>query len=1237
MSRLNTKNDERKSKYKQATDLEHMRNQTAMYLGGKKLMWSYEYLYVDDQRAVDVIRGKLETSKLKTDLKTFDAALAAFPDTQIVELVKVQLTPAALKCFDEILVNAIDQYTLHQSDIWVSFDRTTGIITIRNDRSCIPVFETQTIDGRKMWNPQLLFGEFKTSGNFDLTEDSTTGGVFGTGAKGVVAFSKRFTLRTFDPKYSIMYTQTWHDCMSRVDAPSIVETSDTQKPFTEIEFLLNFEDFEMTSPDDIETLYQLAYMRVLHTAVFNSRALVYWNGEALDYGAEDFVRLCLRSSFDPTLSIKAINVIKFDMYNAKKLRWSLTVAAKDNRHKLEQMSVINGIYVKSGTHLETVVDQIVEHCKPLYLKLLAGPKSKTSASTAPRFDRNAVLRHLSLLLVGYINRPSFTGQRKDAIDTPQEQFREYVIPSKRLDDIWQLISPFVELELIEKTGDKTKKRRQTVKAKKYTQAKWASGPRALESKLFITEGDSAFGTVDIGIGHINGYDEFGIFSIQGVPMSIRKEISKKTNPKTGQTVILRSKRLRENERLNALVQILNLDYTKNYSTDAEWQSLNYGGVIIACDQDEDGIGNIRSQIFNFFWTLWPDLVNRGFVKFLTTPLIRAFHRRGAEPIQEFLTDSSYKKWLTKFSIDTRDWEIIYYKGLGSHQKGEIQHMFEQLNDLIITFTTDVKTEKACEIYFGCDPDLRKIVLTIPPRYTEDRYYTPQKTISATNSLNTGTKSYQLYNISRHLRHTIDGLLPGTRKITATVRRIFKTSNSRTKVLEVSGKCIECMGYHHGDASLNGSIVHMNQSFPGAREFPFMLAMSNYGTRKKGGSDAMAARYGYTKLNKQFVNALLPEIDNYILRYVEVEGQRCEPEFYVPIICYSILESYSSPGHGWSQTMWARDYWEVSEETRRRIVEGAEYRSRDTDFGLTCNRFRHDLKLYKGVLNSVGRYHVSPKNPDMLIITELPMRMWNEHFLHGNPDTTGSTGIIDYPEVVGTPVDESTDDNIHIKIKFKPGFLTELTGRPTKEGEVDPVVKYLGLKQSLKSNINMMSMSGAVQEFSSYMDVFNVWFPVRQEYYHRRVQRMSIILRLKIVVYGYQIRFIEMRESLNLSRLRKDAQCEILHKAGFHTVDFNLLNRPNYTAIDELENRIMNDPNSSYDYLRKMDSDDISEEGLQALRDRVTDTQRELDELEAPDAVQKIWLKELDTLDAIVKRGQTEGWLYGEPKVRWAKK
>lgn len=1280
MSRLKSPKSTEQPRLKQATSLEHMRNQTGMYLGGKSVITSREYR-IDDASGT-------------------------------VRLVATQLSPACVKIMDEIVVNAVDQYTRFGADLYFTWD-ADGAITVVNTKSSFEIYDVTTEDGRRMSSVQMAFGEFRTSTNFDLSQESITGGMNGIGCKGVNAFSSEFEVEVYDPKSDHLLCMRWTRCMQQVETVESTLNPAEKAPFVRVTFRPNYEDFGMEGDSALQEQYrQLFYMRVLHTAAFCQGARVFWQDSSL--AAPQLIKLTaqalVRRHVEPYFQSAAdVRTVEFEMLPARGLQnrarflhgadlmWRGVLAVKDNRESVEQFSIVNGLYVREGTHLDFLRDQIVEYCRPLWIELkdpsrkaqrakrsqaglaevqaeiarndqqkreaaearrAAGKDEKARATARhqalvarerelraqerelrerdaaqPKFDRRVIEKYLFIAIVGYINRPSFTGQRKDRLDSPQSQFAGYQIPATRLQEFWEMLRPLIEFDIFKGAtrgtrGSAVKK----IKCPHHKPAQYYATKNRAKASLIPCEGDSAAGTIDkmrgvrgSKINHLT----HGLFILGGVTMNIQREISFRTNPKTGERVAILSERFRENERMQEFFQVLNLDTNRRYETAEERETLTYGAIDIATDQDEDGKGNIRSGVGNLFLTLWPALIRAGFVRFIRTPIVRAYHRASKAAAQEFYTEGDYRTWERALPEgEIRRWEVVYYKGLGSHGDEETANMARKYDRLLVTFTMDERSEAACRVYFGEDADLRKAVLVSPPRHTEEYYYregAAGTSVSITNHFNTETKSYQIYNIARHILHRIDGRLPSRRKVLAGTRKMLGNKNARVKVFQLSGDIARKMGYHHGDASLNGNVMGETQDFPGAREFPMLLAISNSGSRKMGGMDAAAPRYAFTKYNQRLGDAIFPPADDYILDYVFDDGMRCEPTYYIPVVPMAILESYRSPGHGWVCTVWARCFWEVIAWTRECVERG--WRRRDRDFAPTRNRFQDEIVKVKGVETSVGRYR---RDGDLITITEMPRGVWNEHWLNGNPDNKKSRGVADEDWVTEPPLDLSTDREIHIELRCREGYLDSL---PERE-DMDKIVKLLDLKQSLAANLNFIDTKGAVVECESYTDVFDGWFQVRHDAYARRLERMRIIIRLRIKMAEEQLKFIRQRESLGLAKKKVDEQNKIIAAAGFARMDKALLDQPSFTRVEDLEAAVLGEA-ASWDYLRKMDADDLSEEGEASLLDRLVKLQRDLAEYTAEGALKKIWLHELAQLEAVVRQGQDKGWTSWEPKKCFA--
>ena len=115
----------------------------------------------------------------------------------------------------------------------------------------------------------------------------------------------------------------------------------------------------------------------------------------------------------------------------------------------------------------------------------------------------------------------------------------------------------------------------------------------------------------------------------------------------------------------------------------------------------------------------------------------------------------------------------------------------------------------------------------------------------------------------------DGLKPGMRKIMfACFKRKLK---AEIKVAQLSGYVAEHSAYHHGEVSLQGTIVSLAQNFVGSNNINLLMPIGQFGTRNQGGKEAASARYIFTNLSP-VTRHLFNEQDDAVLTFLEEEGQ-----------------------------------------------------------------------------------------------------------------------------------------------------------------------------------------------------------------------------------------------------------------------------------------------------------------------------------------------------------------------------
>ena len=190
--------------------------------------------------------------------------------------------------------------------------------------------------------------------------------------------------------------------------------------------------------------------------------------------------------------------------------------------------------------------------------------------------------------------------------------------------------------------------------------------QALESTLFITEGNSASGSIT----HSRDANTQAVFSLRGKPLN-----------SFGKT----KKIVYENEEFNLLQAALDIEDSI--------ENLRYNNIVLATDADVDGM-HIRLLLITFFLQFFPELIKEGHVYILQTPLFRV--RNSKETIYCYTEEERVN------AIDKlKNPEITRFKGLGEISPDEFKHFIGQDMRLDpVMMDKAMHIEKLLDFYMG---------------------------------------------------------------------------------------------------------------------------------------------------------------------------------------------------------------------------------------------------------------------------------------------------------------------------------------------------------------------------------------------------------------------------------------------------------------------------------------------------------------------------------------------------------
>ncbi len=202
--------------------------------------------------------------------------------------------------------------------------------------------------------------------------------------------------------------------------------------------------------------------------------------------------------------------------------------------------------------------------------------------------------------------------------------------------------------------------------------------RRLESSLFITEGDSASGSIT----KSRDVNTQAVFSLKGKPLN-SYGMSKKI--------------VYENEEFNLLQAALNIEESI--------EDLRYNNIVIATDADVDGM-HIRLLLITFFLQFFPELIKENHLYILQTPLFRVRNKK--ETIYCY-SDEERQHAMNKLSGKP---EITRFKGLGEISPDEFRHFIgDDIRLEPIMLDKAMSIEELLSFYMGKNtPDRQKFII-----------------------------------------------------------------------------------------------------------------------------------------------------------------------------------------------------------------------------------------------------------------------------------------------------------------------------------------------------------------------------------------------------------------------------------------------------------------------------------------------------------------------------------------------
>ena len=482
--------------------------------------------------------------------------------------------------------------------------------------------------------------QLNTGGKYDSKAFKKSVGMNGVGIKAVNFLSSRFEARSYRDGQ-----------VRRVTFERGIMTSDTTEPSQDENGTFIFFEPDDTlfknysfHDDIVETMLRnYTYLNSGLTIMYNGRRILSRNG------LEDLLKD--RMTNDPLYPIIHLQ--------GEDIEIALTHA---NQYGEEYYSFVNGQHtIQGGTHQSAFKEHIARTIKEFFGKYEYGD------------IRNGLVAAIAI----NVEEPMFESQTKIKLGSTQmapngESINKYVgdFVKQQVDNYLHIHGDVAEsIETKVKESERERKELAGVTKKARERAKKANlhnkklrdcrihysdvkNDRKEESSIFITEGDSASGSIT----KVRNVDTQAVFSLRGKPLNTFK---------------LTKKVVYDNEEFNLLQAALDIEDGLD--------TLRYNKVIVATDADVDGM-HIRLLLITFFLKFFPELVKKGHVYVLQTPLFRVRNRRTKIKNKKLLAEADEKSgkktdFVTRYCYSEEeraqairelgpDPEITRFKGLG---------------------------------------------------------------------------------------------------------------------------------------------------------------------------------------------------------------------------------------------------------------------------------------------------------------------------------------------------------------------------------------------------------------------------------------------------------------------------------------------------------------------------------------------------------------------------------------------
>jgi DNA topoisomerase-2 len=337
--------------------------------------------------------------------------------------------------------------------------------------------------------------------------------------------------------------------------------------------------------------------------------------------------------------------------------------------------------------------------------------------------------------------------------------------------------------------------------------------------------------------------------------------------------------------------------------------------------------------------------------------------------------------------------------------------------------------------------------------------------------------------NRAIPSCIDGLKPTQRKVVFVANKIWKNGSEKPmKLFQLAGRVAADSYYHHGNSSLESSMVGMAQKFKNS--LPLLEGIGQFGSLRS--PSAGAPRYISAKLHPNF---RLIYQDFELLNNKIEEGEEIEPDFFLPIVPTVILNGSSGIAVGFATNILNRNPKDVVDSCLA-VLHNKKIKTLSpwlSEFSGTFTRDSTNPNTWK----ISGSYNIV--NSTTVKVTEIPPSFTYEKYEEWLNALVEKKHIVDY--------EDNSSDKIEYILKFQRAVLKDYISK----GKLDSLLK---IHSQETENLTTIDESGKLKIFEKAEDIVTHFVNVRLGFYDKRKQYLLDKLRRELLVISNRARFIK---------------------------------------------------------------------------------------------------------------------------------